>query len=99
MASKMAKTFSTTHATTVCYHGTITIQRNKMIHQILKKEYDQIRKARKRYPKNAPSGFIIFKGEDGKYYRCDKSGGAGMKEMVEFNRGFRASIDNQTALI
>ena len=68
-----------------------------MIYQIQKKAYDAYKKQRKLSSKSL--GFLIFKGEDGNYYRTETTGMLAVKEMTTFNKNFKAGIDNQTSLI
>lgn len=68
-----------------------------MIYRIQKKQFDKLLKQRKRSQESL--GFLIFKASDGRYYRTEGTGMKAVQEMTEFNRRFRAGIDNQTALI
>jgi len=69
-----------------------------MITQILKKDYDKLYKQRAR-SRSKSLGYLIFKGEDGKYYKTSESSAAAVKEITVFNRNFRSGIDNQIKLI
>ena len=42
---------------------------------------------------------LDFEGIDGKYYRCDKKYGAGLKEIVEFNKTLKSVIKTQVPLL
>lgn len=68
-----------------------------MIYQLQKKQYDAYKRQRKHSSQSL--GFLIFKGEDGNYYRTDGTGMPAVKEMATFNKNFKAGIDNQTSLI
>lgn len=68
-----------------------------MIYQIQKKEHDALKRRRKSTGKSL--GFLIFKGEDGNYYKTDTTGMVAVKEMTTFNKRFKAAVDNQTAFL
>lgn len=42
---------------------------------------------------------MIFKGADGKYYKCDQTGMAGVKEQVEWNKKLKQQLDAQTTML
>jgi hypothetical protein len=65
-----------------------------MVSKIQRKEYDKIQESRKHSRSGINAGFLVWKGADGKYYKTDKSGIAGTKEMVEFNKQLKAGLDN-----
>lgn len=69
-----------------------------MIYQIQKKEYDKVMYMRKSSV-HAKLGYLVFKGDDGKYYKCDESGMKGSKEIFEFNKKWRSAVESQTELI
>jgi hypothetical protein len=70
-----------------------------MITQILKKEFDRIIRLRKNMAKGASLGYLVFHGEDGNYYKTDKTGMLGAKEIADFNKNFKHNIDSQSRLI
>lgn len=73
-----------------------------MINRITKKEYDREMERRKHAPtitRLEKRNKLYFKGEDGRYYICDQTGGAGLKEIWQFNRNFKRGIEDQTSLI
>jgi hypothetical protein len=70
-----------------------------MITQILKKEYDQIQRKRKNMAAGTSLGYLVFHGEDGRYYKTDKTGMLGAKEIADFNKNFKHNIDSQSSLI
>ena len=66
-----------------------------MIQVITQVEYRKLKRIRRQGKK---LGYLIFKCEDGKYYKTDKSGMAGTKEMVEQQRVVRNQISKSVSL-
>lgn len=69
-----------------------------MIMQITKQQHDLTLKVRKRWPK-ASGDTLVFKGADGKYYRTTETGMRGAKEIFQFNKQYKTSIDSQQPLL
>jgi hypothetical protein len=55
-----------------------------MITKILKKDYDKVQEMRGHSKQAHSLGYLVFRGNDGKYYKCDKTGMAGVKEWTEY---------------
>ncbi len=68
-----------------------------MIYRIQKKQFDEWQRQRKLSRKSL--GFLIFKASDGGYYQTEGTGMLAVKEMHDFNKKFKDSIDSQTSLI
>lgn len=69
-----------------------------MISPITKKELKRVRSLRKsigRYEE----GKLYFLGIDNKAYVCDQSGGAGTKEIFEWNKKLKAQLTAQSSLL
>lgn len=69
-----------------------------MIEQITQKEFRELTAKKRRLP-GQKLGYLIFLGKDGKYYKTDKDGLSGGREMFEFNQRVKHNIDSQTSLI
>jgi hypothetical protein len=70
-----------------------------MVRKIQRKEYDKIKEQRAHSREAKNLGYLIWRGADGKYYKTDKSGIAGTKEMVEYNKQLKAGLDNIQLLL
>lgn len=69
-----------------------------MITQITKKELRRIKSLRK-VSASQHSGMLVWIAPNGKAYKCDKSGMAGVKEMTDWNKKIEADLTAQTELI
>lgn len=71
-----------------------------MIYRITKKEYDNIRKARKRgYGASGVEQCLLFKGENGWYYKETAVGMVGVKNVVEYKKKIKEQMKPQGNLL
>lgn len=68
-----------------------------MIERVTLKKYQAIMRNRKMSGRRNWPG-IYFKGNDGKYYRCDKDGIEGAQEVARFKKKERKIKNQQLAL-
>ena len=67
-----------------------------MITKIMKKEFNKIAEIRKHSTRSL--GVLTFKGHDGKYYKCDKVGGEGLKEIFYYQKQLKKQLTDQESL-
>ena len=70
-----------------------------MITKITQKEFRKIRYQRKNLAQGQKMGFLIFQASDGCYYKTDKSGMQGTKEMTEWQKKINNQMTAQTELL
>lgn len=72
-----------------------------MIHQISKKELRQIKALRKQTWRRHSEidNTLVWIAPDGKAYKCDQSGMAGVKEMNEWNQKIKTRLTAQATLL
>lgn len=69
-----------------------------MITHITKKELKRIKSLRK-LTSQKTGGFLVWIAPDGKAYKCDTSGMAGVKEMNDWNKKVKEQLTAQNSLL
>lgn len=76
----------------------MTNHQTTMIQQILRKEYDQMMRSRRHYKTIKGQG-ILFKADNGKYYKQDRVDMIGLKEIQEFKDLIKSEQKEQIHLL